>query len=68
MRPFERRAAAAYPYFKLAVWDDLFCTWKVIPKAHATEGAARRAARKPGRYVVCRVDESGKTELGPFTI
>jgi hypothetical protein len=67
MRPFERRAAAAYPYFKLATWDGRNLVWKAGKKAFPTEAAARAEARKPGRYRVTRVEESGHTELEPFT-
>lgn len=68
MRPFERRAANAYPYFKLSIWDARSFVWKVISKTHATEQDAIREASKPGRYRISRVDEAGKTELEPFTI
>jgi hypothetical protein len=68
MRPFERRAAAAYPYFKLAAWDGRNLVWKAGKKTFPTEGAARAEAVKPGRYRVSRADESGYTEFEPFTV
>jgi hypothetical protein len=68
MRPFERRAALAYPYFKLSVWDVRIACWKVLPKAYPSEGEARKQARKPGRYRLSQLEESGKTELEPFEV
>jgi hypothetical protein len=68
MRPFERRAAAAWPYYKLASWDAELCAWKAGKRAHPTEGAARAEARAPGRYRVTRFTEGGREELDPFEV
>jgi hypothetical protein len=68
LRPFERRAAAAYPYFKLAAWDARSFTWRAGRHAHATEEAARAEARSPGRYRVSRFTEAGAEELTPFEV
>jgi hypothetical protein len=68
MRPFERRAANAFPYFKLAVWDARNCTWRDGKKAFPTEAEARKAAGKPGKYRVSRVDESGYADVATFSV
>jgi hypothetical protein len=68
MRPFERRAANAYPFFKLAAWDDAFGVWKAGKRLYPTEAEARASARSPGRYRVTRVTEGGREELAPFEV
>ena len=66
MRPFERRAANAYPYFKLAVWDAARFTWRTGKHTFPTEEAARQSAPRGARCRVSRIDEYGATELDPF--
>ena len=69
MKPHERRAAGAYPYFKLAVWDPRHCTFKDGRGTFDTERAARAAARAPGKYRISRVTEDlGRIDLEPFTV
>jgi hypothetical protein len=68
MKPFERRAAAAYPYFKLATWDPRSFTWRDGHTPYPSEGQARSGARKPGRYRISRIDESGRADLDPFEV
>lgn len=68
MKPNERRNANAYPYFKLATWDSLSLTWKDGKVAIESEQAARNQAKRPGKYRVSRVEESGRVDLPPFEI
>jgi hypothetical protein len=66
MKPYERRAAGAYPFFKLAVWDVHMGTWRAGKRIHPTEQAARAEARPGGRYRVSRFTEGGAEELPAF--
>ncbi len=66
MRPFERRAAQAYPYFKIATWDERQQCWKDGRHAFPTEAEARRQAPKGARCRISRIDESGRTDLEAF--
>lgn len=68
MRPYERREANAYPYFKLAVWDERNAVWKAGKTAQETEAACKALAKKPGRYRVSRCEDGGITNLEPFTV
>jgi hypothetical protein len=68
MRPFERRETDAYPYFKLATWDDRAMVWKAGKTVQETEAACLKLARKPGKYRVSRFDESGPVNLDPFEV
>ena len=66
MRPFERRSGRAYPYFKLAVWDERAFTWRDGKRAFASEAEANRQAPKGAKCRISRVDEAGRTDLEPF--
>lgn len=68
MRPFERRAAKAYPYYKLAVWNPIRLTWDDGKRAYESEAAARATARKPGRYRISEVTERERFDLEPFEV
>ncbi len=68
MRPFERRAANAFPYYKLAFWDAIRFAWNDDSLAHPTEQIARAAAKKPGKYRISEVTDSGRRDLEPFEI
>ena len=68
MKPYQRRAAQAYPYFKLAEWDAHSLTWRDGKRAHPTEDAARSQAGPSGRYRISRIDEAGRRDLEPFTV
>ncbi len=59
LRQFERRAAGAFPYYKLAQWNQRSFTYSDGKVAFATEAEAREAARKPGQYRVSSVHEDG---------
>jgi hypothetical protein len=66
MKMHERRESLAFPYFKLAVWDPRSFTWKDGKVAFASHADAIRAARKPGRYRISEVGESGRIDMEPF--
>lgn len=68
MKPYERREANAWPYFKLATWDERRMTWKDGKTVRGTETDARKGARRPGRYRISRIDASGRIDLVPFVI
>lgn len=68
MKPYERRATAAYPYFKLATWDARNLTWRDGKRVQETEAAARSEARTPGRYRISRIEEAGRVDLPPFAV
>lgn len=71
MKPYERRAAGRYPYFKLAVWDARALTWRDGAQAFDLEAAARNLAWKkgPGRYRISTIKETGERSDGqPFDI
>ena len=69
MRPFERRAANAYPYFRLAKMDSRTLCLRQITGTFETDSAARQAARNPGTYAVSRIDEDGtRTESERFEV
>lgn len=68
MRAFERRERAAYPFFKLASWDDMMMMWKAGKTIQETETECRKLAKKPGRYRISRFEESGPVNLDPFQV
>lgn len=69
MKAYERRERGAYPFFKLAVWDERNCVWKAGKVLFETEVRARASARKPGRYRLTRFEDGGsKSESEPFTV
>jgi hypothetical protein len=67
VKPYERRAADAWPYFKLSTWDDRNLMWRAGKRVLATEAEARSQARPGGRYRVEQFDEKGSRVLEPFT-
>lgn len=68
MRAHERRAAGAYPFFKVATWDTRLCLWRPGKVLYETEAAARKATKKPGRYRVTRFDDGSNCDLEPFSV
>lgn len=60
MKPYERRAAGAYPYFRLAKWDAVRLCWTQLPGTFATKAEAANAAREPGKYRIGTVTEDGQ--------
>ena len=68
MRPHERRQAGAYPYFKLARWDERNACFNDGRTGYETEQAARAAAKVPGKYRVSTVTDSGRKDGEPFEV
>lgn len=71
MKPHKRRMACAYPYYKLATWDDVSKTWRDGKKAFPTIGSACEAANDgqgggSGRFRVSVVTEDGRNDIWPF--
>lgn len=68
MKPFERREAGGYPYYKLAAWDARNVCWNDGKRAYPTEVDAMAAAMLPGRYRTSKVTEGGRIDLAPFDV
>lgn len=68
MKMYERRAAGAAEYFKLATFDARLMAWRDGKTQYDSEPAAVAAARKPGRYRVSAVTPSGRRDLEPFQV
>ena len=71
MRPFERRAAAAYPFFRLAKLDATACCLRQMPGTYVTAEEAKAAAKRSGSgtYALSVIEESGKRhEAERFTV
>ncbi len=65
MRAFERRAADAYPFFKVDVWDEAIGSWRASRTIYETRLAAIASTRikKSGRYRIVAFAEYGKQEM-----
>lgn len=70
MKAHERREAglADRPGFKLSAWDARSFTFREVKGVHATEAEARRAAKKPGRYRVSRVEDGSWADAATFEV
>ncbi len=70
MKPHERRAAQAYPYYRLAVWGTRSFCWHDMRKVYETEEAARDDAEAfgLGLYRISEVDKDGRFDREPFTV
>ncbi len=66
MKQHERRQANAYPYFKLAIFDERSFTFRDGKVAYPTERDAIQAAKNPGKYRLSIVFETGRKDLEPF--
>jgi len=67
MKHYQRRQTESYPYFKLACWDSLSCTWRDGRVAFESQPEAA-AAKKPGRYRLSEITDGGRRDLEPFEI
>lgn len=67
-RPHERRAAGAYPYYRLGTWCRLSVAYRDNATPHATVADAKAAATKPGKYRITEVTERGTLLKEDFTI
>ena len=68
MKAYERRAIGQDGYCNLDVWDARIGCWSKTKHQYDSEQAARKAAKKPGRYRVSKTANGMRTELEPFTI
>jgi hypothetical protein len=68
MKHHLRRAANAYPFFKLAAWDAVSFCWRDGKRQYESEQAAREDAQRPGRYRLSRIDDarSPRVDLAEF--
>lgn len=61
MKPYERRATGAYPYYVLAKWNHLFVCFQDGGETFPSKEAAMKKAEKtPGTYRIAKVNEDGK--------
>lgn len=68
MKPYQRRQAAAYPYYKLAVWDARSLTFRDGKVAYRDAASAALDAAVPGRYRISVVTADGRRDLEPFEV
>jgi hypothetical protein len=66
MKQYQRRQANAYPYFKLATFDERSFTFRDGKVAYQTDHEAIEAAKKPGKYRLSIVTENGRSDFEPF--
>jgi len=68
MKPHQRRAAKAYPYYRLNVWQPLSLAFKPTKRTYTSSDAARNDAKQPGRYRIEEVLESGVGQALEFCV
>lgn len=70
LRPFERRAAGAYPFFRIAEYRPELLCYRDDPKTYPTYDDAVEAARKTeGKYRITIVLEDGtQATFEPFLV
>jgi hypothetical protein len=69
MKPYERRAQGAYPYFFLATWNTQWLCWQDGKQAYPSEDLAKQAAKSPGKYRISQINEDGgRQDFEPFEI
>ncbi len=67
MKHYERRELNAYPFFKVAVWDERSCTWRDGKKSFASEQAAVASVPSGTKARLSRVEDGGRRlDLAPF--
>lgn len=66
MKHYERRTANAFPYFKLATFDERSFTYRDGKVAYQSEQEAQNAAKGKGKFRVSVVTENGRTDCEPF--
>lgn len=66
MQRHERRTSQGFPYYKLAEYDPISMCFRDGKRAYATAAEARAAARKPGKYRLSVVLESGRQDMEVF--
>ena len=69
MKPYERRALNAYPYYTLATWVPHLLTYKDTSRSYDNIRIAKAAAKNEGKYRITMVTENGKrTVIQTFTV
>jgi hypothetical protein len=68
VKPFERRAAGAYPYFKLASWSERNQCWNDGKAVFETQAAAKAEASAPGKYRLSQITDAGRRDLESFEV
>lgn len=68
MRAHERRRQGGFPYFKVAEYDAINFCFRDGKQAFGSIEEAKASARKPGRYRLSIVRESGREDLPPFEV
>lgn len=60
-KPYERRAAGSYPFYRLGVWEARSFTYRDRPATYENSGDAKAAATRngPGKYRITTVGEAG---------
>lgn len=69
LRHFERREAGKFPYYKLATWNPISCTWMDGKRAFDDAAQAAESAACPGKYRISSVHEDGsRVDGSPFEV
>jgi hypothetical protein len=68
MQPTTIASRSKAGYCKLATFCPISMTWKDGKKAFPSQAEAIESARKPGRYRVSIVSETGRHDLSPFEV
>ncbi len=68
MKAYERRAAGKEDYCNLDFWNPRIGCWQKTSRQYESEAEARKAAKKPGRYRISRVENGERIESSPFEI
>ena len=69
MKPYERRAAGAYPYFLLAVWNERLQCFQDGKRSFPSYIQAQSSAKRAGRYRTSEIPERGaRKDHTPFDI
>lgn len=66
MKHHQRRAAGAFPYYKLATWDAVSMTWRDGKRQYQTREEATAAA-PTGKNRISEVTDAGRRDDPPFT-
>lgn len=66
MKHYERRTNDAFPYYKLATFDERSFTYRDGKVAYASEDDAKNAAKGSGKFRVSIVTEKGRKDCEPF--
>ncbi len=68
MKPYQRRQAAAYPYYKLATWDPRSLTFRDGKIAFTSMRDALDSVTVEGKYRISEVTETGREDFAPFFV